>query len=93
MKILLITLGVAVVALNLFLWHLKRKGRKAEANKAANHKDPSDALFANSNKSLNSSQAQPLKQSAAAELGISVKQLDRMSVQEIKQLATEKGLI
>jgi hypothetical protein len=42
---------------------------------------------------LNSSKAKPLKQSAAAELGITVEKLDRMPVEEIKQLAEKKGLI
>lgn len=93
MKILLIILGVVVVALNLILWYSKRKGRKADADEPTNHKDEFDAPFANSNEFLNSSKAKPLKQSAAAELGISVEELDQMSAEEIKQLAKEKGLI
>jgi hypothetical protein len=93
MKLLLLILGIVVVALNLMLWYSKRKGGKIEAVEPANQKDKLDAPFANSNDFLNSSKAKPLKQSAAAELGISVKQLDRMSVKEIEQLATKKGLI
>ena len=93
MKILLLTLGVVVVALNLLLWYSKRKSRKTEADEPVNQKDKLDAPFANSNDFLNSSKAKPLKQSAAAELGISVEQLDRMPVEEIKQLAEKKGLI
>ena len=93
MKILLLTLGVVVVALNLWLWYSKRKGGKTEADEPGNQKDKLDAPFANSNDFLNSSKAKPLKQSAAAELGISVEQLDRMPVEEIKQLAQKKGLI
>jgi FtsZ-interacting cell division protein ZipA len=93
MKILLLILGVVIVALNLFLWYSKRRGAKTEADEPTNHKDKLDAPFANSNEFLNSSKAKPLKQSAASELGISVEQLDRMSVKEIKQLAAQKGLI
>jgi FtsZ-interacting cell division protein ZipA len=93
MKLLLLILGIVVVALNLMLWYSKRKGGKIEADEPANQKDKLDAPFANSNDFLNSSKAKPLKQSAAAELGISVKQLDRMSVKEIEQLAAKKGLI
>jgi hypothetical protein len=93
MKILLIILGVSVVTLNLLLWRLKRKGSKTESDKPTHHKDELDAPLANLDELLNSSKAQPLKQSAASELGISVEQLDRMSVNEIEQLATKKGLI
>jgi hypothetical protein len=93
MKILLLILGVAVVALNLLLWYSKRRGGKTEADKPTNHKDKINASFASSNEFLNSSKAKPLKQSAASELGISVEQLDGMPVEEIKQLAEKKGLI
>jgi hypothetical protein len=93
MKLLLLILGIVIVALNLLLWYSKRKSRKTEADEPANQKDKLDAPFANSNDFLNSSKAKPLKQLAAAELGISVKQLDRMSVKEIEQLAAKKGLI
>ena len=93
MKLLLLILGIVVVALNLLLWYSKRKASKTETGEPANHKDKLDAADAKSNEFLNSSEAKPLKQSAAAELGISVKQLDRMSVKEIEQLATKKGLI
>ena len=93
MKTLLIILGIVVVALNLILWYSKRNGRKANSDEPKNHKDELDASFANSDEFLNSSKAKPLKQSAAAELGISVEELDQMSVEEIKQLAKSKGLI
>jgi FtsZ-interacting cell division protein ZipA len=93
MKTLLIILGIVIVALNLILWYSKKNGRKTEADEPTNHSDKLDAPFANSNEFLNSSKAKPLKQSAAAELGISVEELDRMSVEEIKHLAEQKGLI
>jgi len=93
MKLLLLILGVVVVALNLLLWYSKRRSGKTKAIEPENQKDKLDPSFANSNDFLNSSKAKPLKQSAAAELGISIEQLDRMPVEEIKQLAAKKGLI
>jgi FtsZ-interacting cell division protein ZipA len=93
MKTILLILGVAVVALNLLLWYSKRRAAKTEADKPTNRKDKTNAPLADSNEFLNSSKAKPLKQSAAAELGISVEQLDRMPVEEIKELAAKKGLI
>ena len=94
MKLLLLILGVVVVALNLLLWYSKKRGGKTKAIEPADQKDKLDPPVANSSDDfLNSSKAKPLKQSAAAELGISVEQLDRMPVEEIKQLAAKKGLI
>ena len=93
MKILLLILGVGVVALNLLLWYAKRKGRKTEADESVNPKDNLDAPLANSIEILNSPKVKPLKQSAASELGLSIEQLDRMSVNEIEKLAAKKGLI
>jgi hypothetical protein len=93
MKTLLLIFGIVVVALNLLLWYSKRRAGKTKAEAPANQKDKLDPPFANSNDFFNSSKAKPLKQSAAAELGISVEQLDRMPVEEIKQLAAKKGLI
>lgn len=93
MKLLLLILGVVVVALNLLLWYSKRKGGKTGTQEPANHKGQLDVAVTGSGEILNSPKAKPLKQSAAAELGISVEQLDRMSVKEIRQLATKKGLI
>ena len=93
MKTLLIILGVVVVALNGLLWYSKRKGGKTAANQPADNKDKSEASFASATEFLDGSKAKPLKQSAASELGISVEQLDRMSVKEIEKLAAKKGLI
>ena len=93
MKTLLIILGIVAVALNLLLWYSKRKGGKTEADQAADHKDQSEEPFGSATEFLNSSKAKPLKQSAASELGISVDQLDRMSVKEVEKLAAKKGLI
>ncbi len=93
MKLILLILGVAAIALNLFLWYSKKMTGKTKANKSSSHKDKLDASQANSNEFLNSPDVEPLKQSAAAELGISIEQLERMPVEEIEELATEKGLI
>jgi hypothetical protein len=93
MKLLLLILGIAVVALNLFLWYSKRLSGKTKADKSSKGKDKSDGLDTHSIESLNSPEVEPLKQSAAAELGISIEQLDRLSVEEIEELAIEKGLI
>lgn len=93
MKLILLILGVAVIALNLFLWYSKRQTGKTKTDKTPDHKHKSDASHARSIDFLNSPEAAPLKQSAAAELGISIEQLDRLSVEEIEALAMEKGLI
>ena len=83
MKLILLILGVAVIALNLFLWYSKRQAGKTKA----------DGIAARSIELLNDPEVAPLKQSAAAELGLSIEQLDRLSVEEIEELASERGLI
>ena len=42
---------------------------------------------------MNTPEASQLRQSAATELNISVEELDRMSAEEVKQLAKEQKLI
>ena len=93
MKLILLILGVAAIALNLILWYCKKKTGKTKAKESSSHKNKLDASQAISNEFLNSPEVAPLKQSAAAELGISIEQLERMPVEEIEELATEKGLI
>ena len=93
MKLILLILGVAVIALNLFLWYSKRQTGKTKADESPDQKNKSDGSDARSIEFLNSPEAEPLKQSAAAELGISIEELDRLSVEEIEELAMEKGLI
>ena len=93
MKLILLILGVAAVALNLFLWYSKRPASKTKADESSSHKDKSDGSDVRSIEFLNSPEVAPLKQSAAAELGISIEQLDCLSVEEIEELANEKGLI
>jgi len=93
MKLILLILGVAVIALNLFLWYSKKLAGKTKADESPDHKNKSDVSDARSIEFLDSPEADPLKQSAAAELGISIEQLDRLSAEEIEELAIEKGLI
>ena len=93
MKLLLLILFIAVVALNLFLWYSKRLASKTKADESSSRKDKSDNRDARPIEFLNNPEVEPLKQSAAAELGISIEQLDRLSVEEIEELASEKGLI
>jgi hypothetical protein len=93
MKLLLLVLGVAVVALNLLLWYSKRQAGKTKTNESSRHKDKADAAADRLVELSNNSEIEPLKQSAAAELGISIEQLDRLSVEEIEKIAAEKGLI
>lgn len=93
MKILLLILGIVAVALGLFVWDSRKKGRKSESGKSTKDKDKSDHLNSQSSELYNSPEAKRLLQSAAAELGISVEQLEHMSVEEIRQMATDRGLI
>jgi hypothetical protein len=93
MKILLLILGVVAVAFGLFILDSRKKDRKTEAAKSKNHKDKSDRRNFRASELLDSPEAKQLKQSAATELGVSLEQLDRMSVEEIRQMATDRGLI
>jgi hypothetical protein len=93
MKILLLILGVVVVVLNLLLWYSKKQARKAKADKSAGPEVRSGSQDARAMESLKNPEVGPLKQSAAAELGITIEQLDRLSVEEIEALANERGLL
>ena len=93
MQILLPLLGVVAVALGLFILDSRKKGRKTETAKSKNHKDKADRRNFHASELLDSPEAKLLKQSAAVELGVSLEQLDRMSVEEIRQMATDRGLI
>ena len=90
MKIVFILAAVAVITNLFFILYVKRKGHKPKAEDSSNYKDGSDA---NSQECLNSVEGELLKHSAAAELNMSVQELDRMSVEEITQLAKKKQLI
>ncbi|MGD2100472.1 MAG: hypothetical protein PVG35_23095 [Desulfobacterales bacterium] len=93
MKLFLLILGIVVVALNVFLWYSKKHGRTSENDKSPANPKKSKASQADSANFLDSPEADALKQAAANELGIPVEKLNRMSVEEIAHLATEKGLI
>ena len=89
-KIVFIFGTVAVVANIFFIWYAKRKGNKTKADNSSNLKDSS---YANPQEFINSEEGKRLKQSAAAELSISIEELDRMSVDKITRLAKKKNLI
>ena len=90
LKNLFIIGTVAVVANLFFIWYAKTRGSNTKADKPSNFKDGSNANF---QEFLNSDKGKKLKQSAATELDISVEELDRMSVDQIAQLAEKKDLI
>ena len=89
MKVLLL----GVVAIIIILWYVTRQQNKAKADESSRYVDSSDGSFVYSRKSLNSPEVKSLKQSVAKELSITVEELDRMSIEEIWQLAKEIGLI
>ncbi len=93
MKLFLLILGIVVIALNVFLWYSKKQSGAAKDNQSPDNIKNSDALETDSTEFLDSPEADELKRAAAAELGISVEQLNRMSAEEIAHLAAEKGLI
>ena len=87
MKLFLLILGIVVVALNVFLWYSKKhSGAKRDKKKP-------DKIETNPAKLLKGPEGDKLKAAAAAELGIPVEQLNRMSPEEIELLAAEKDLI
>jgi hypothetical protein len=90
MKLFLLILGIVVIALNVFLWYSKRRSGDTKAEKSPGHKKQSETDATNF---INSPQADELKQAAAAELEIPVERLNRMSTEEIAQMAADKGLI
>ncbi|MBW2436695.1 MAG: hypothetical protein PVH74_12315 [Desulfobacterales bacterium] len=93
MKLFLLILGIVVIALNVFLWYAKKQRKAASIAKTTDRLEKSVDLETNSTDFLDSPAADELKQAAAAELGIPVEELNRMSAEEIVHLATQKGLI
>lgn len=93
MKTILISVGVVAFALNAMLYYVKFRTKKTNEDESSKRKDE----LGNSNISVRKIKGRPdirqLKESAAAELGIAVEQLDLMAVDEIEQLAIDKGLI
>jgi len=90
MKIALILAAVAVVTNLFFILYVKRKHHKTTVETPSNLKNVAKT---NSKQFFNSGEGELLKQSAAAELDISIEELDCMSVEDIAQLAQEKQLI
>ena len=90
MKIALV-LGIVAVITNIFLvLYAKRINHKAKADELSN---PKDDYNINSYEYLNTPEVKRLRRSAAAELSISVEELDRMSAKEVTQLAKDQELI
>ncbi len=84
LKITFILGAIAVAANVLFLWYAKKRRHNTKADKSPSRKKGFDVA---SQGFLNSEEGKILKQSAAAELGISVKELDHMTTEEITELA------
>ena len=91
LKIIFILGAFAVAANILIIWYAKRRGcNNKTADISSTRKEDSDVA---SQGFLNSEEGTILKQSAAAELGISVEELDHMTVDEITELAKTNELI
>jgi len=87
MKIALI-FGVVAVAANVVLvMYVKNKYQKSKTDGLSSLENGSNVFAAGY---LNTPEAKRLRQSAAAELGISVEELDSMSIEGITQLANKK---
>jgi len=93
MKLLLIILGVAVIVLNLLLWYSKKQAGITKADHSANDKFRLDSPLTVSKEFSDRPDLAQLKELASAELGISIEELENMPIEEIEELAIEKGLI
>lgn len=89
MKIAVVLAVISVAANIFFIWYSK-KSNKAETNESSN---PINGSYAFSKGYLNTPEVRQLRKSAAAELGLSIEELDRMLAAEIKQIANEKEMI
>jgi len=90
MKIALILAAVAVATNLFFILYVKRKHHKTTLAAPSNLKDFAKT---DSKRFFNSEEGELLKHSAAAELDISIEELDCLSVDEITQMAQKKQLI
>lgn len=89
MKIALILAVIAAVTNALLIWYAKRKFHKAEVDESSfNQNNPNTY----SKGYLNTPEVRQLKQQVATDLNISVEKLERMSTNEITQLAKDKEL-
>ena len=89
MKIAVVLAVLAAAANIFFIWYAK-KSNKAMTDESSN---PDNGSYLFSKGYLNTPEVKQLRKSAAAELGLSVEELDRMLVKEIKQLSKEQELI
>ena len=90
MKIALICAIIAVAVNVLLIWYAKRRYYTAQEDELSKYRNRSHPF---SYGYLNTPEAKRLKRSAAAELGISVEELDRMSADNFKKLAKKRELI
>jgi hypothetical protein len=90
MKITLIFAIIAVVAIVLSRWYAKIRYYKTKEDELSNYRNRSHPFSCGY---LNTPETKRLKRSAAAELGISAEELDRMSADDFKQLVKERKLI
>jgi flagellar basal body-associated protein FliL len=84
-----ILLGVVAAAANFFLVWVSKKCSQAKTGESSNP----EISYAFSKEYLNTPEVKQLKKSTAAELGLSIEELDRRLAKEIKQLATEQESI
>lgn len=89
MKIAVVLAALSVAANIFFIWYLK-KSNKAKTDESSN---PINGSYAFSKGHLNTPEVRQLRKSAAAELGLSIEELDRMLAMEIKQIAKEQEMI
>jgi hypothetical protein len=90
MKVVYI-LGFAAIAANIFfIWYMKRHGRQTKPPEPSIENGDDDTALTDF---LATEEGKKLKESAAAELNITVEDLDRMPVEEITELAKEMELI
>ena len=93
MKLFLLILGIVVVALNILLWYSKKHSGAEKDKKRSDKVKESDSSEIKPDELLSGPEGDKLKEAAAAELGIPVEQLNRMSADEIELLAAEKNII
>ena len=91
MKIAVALTVVAItVTANIVLKWYSKKSRQAKTAESSN---PKNGSYAFSKGYLNTPQVSQLRKSAAAELGLSIEELDRMLAKEMKQMAKGQELI
>jgi len=89
MKIAIVLAVVAITSSIVFIWYAK-KSNKAKTDESST---PENGSYVFSKGYLNTPEVRQLRKSAAAELDLSIDELDNMLAEEIKQLAKEQELI